>query len=242
MEPILHNITPDTKEFMLVVGSYNADVARGFAQPVVGLRAAWNPKYSKLPPFSNAVRIEFVISRVPPVSYATSGQTPEMQRAAIASANLENNIDALRSIASDPWMRSRCVISNDGVFEMAKERFRARDFNLQQVYLKKFQPCPQAEHVRLIDEFCKPPEPEALAPIQSLPMARTPAEWNAMSDEERARLLFAWSDKWIQSSPAIARVSGTPIALPAFRQDDANEWKGPISDAEREAMRSDDWK
>src|SRR6266851_6415853 len=121
------NLKPDTKEFLVVSGSYNFAVAKSFAQPVVGLTDGWYPEYADMPPFNTAARCEIVISRVPPE--LTPGATdvqPLLTKAAAQSANLDTNIRVLMSFLRHRWICDRCVLSNAGVFQMAQERFESR--------------------------------------------------------------------------------------------------------------------
>src|SRR5690348_11716128 len=137
------------ESFLLVEGEYNAHLAKGFSVSVVGL-SEWHPSFRAR--FANAKRIEVVISRVP----HGVKPNPEFAQAAAKSASVEANLQFLRSIAADEWIRERCVVSNDGVFEMARLRRQfGNDPMARGAYLKNFVAFPT--DIDDLTQLCTPP-------------------------------------------------------------------------------------
>jgi hypothetical protein len=247
-ELILFNITPDTKDFLLVIGEYNAQVCRGFGQPVVALSpSGWHADYRFRHPFWMMKRAEFVISRVAP---AVTGSVVLPSRADPAlSADFATNVAVMKSIAKDPWLRKHVIMSNAGVFAVAQQRFNCRDAFARQEYLKQFVECPQPEHVRMIADFCTPPSKH---PVLSAPTAPpkpafdTPFQWDMASPEVKAAALYGWQDWWMNPTPSIAPTSGagSKVVLPVSTENDdpasTENWKGaPPTADERKSW--DDW-
>lgn len=151
-ELVSFNCENSPTEFLLVSGLYNALLAKGFGVPIVGLMQGWHPGYATLPLFADAKRIEIVISRVP----HNIAPPRELAQAASVSANAANNLEFLRSVAGDDWIRERSVVSNDGVFDVARLRRQfGNDPMMRGEYLKHFVEFPvDAEH---LTRLCAPP-------------------------------------------------------------------------------------
>ncbi len=79
-----------------------------------------------------------------------------------------------------------------------------------------------------------------------LPIVRSQHEWDMLSPEAKASILFSWSEFWLnRSTPATAGTSSTPIVLPIPSTDGETStvgWKQSPSADEREAMRDGNWK
>jgi hypothetical protein len=242
---ILFNIAPDTHEFLIVIGEWNSQVARGFAQPVVGLRRGWYPEYRLLHPFSGMTRGEFVISRVAPIATGTYDLDPKASAEAAASADFETNRYVLTSLCADPWIRSKCLFCNAGVFQMAAARLRSRDVFARQEYLKNFVELPQSgEHARIIADLCRPPQQPAISPVPASPQptVKSQFEWDMLPDEDKARAILAYQNLWQEHPTPSASTprSGIRIVIPPPASSDGEDWR-PTSE-EIESMKSLDWK
>jgi hypothetical protein len=253
---ILHNILPLTCEFMLCFGKYNAEVCRSWAQPVVGLsEQGWFPEYVTMFPFTQAKRIEVVISRVVPQRPVGSLDcAPESTKNAIASADRDTNIRMLMSFLRDPWICNRAVLSNGGVFHTAQERFESRHFPThRKEYFRHFT---KFSDVRVGDvaALCEPPSPArplsppALHPARQI--CKSESEWDSLRDEDRARLIAAEQSQWQnQYAPSFGNSSrgrtdiGIPVPPPSFdERTDTDGWKQPPNASERESIEREDWK
>lgn len=238
-----YNIESDTKEFLLVIGEYNARICgQGFRQPVVGLSEGWCPDFRFSSPFCMMKRAEFVISRVAPVVTGTV-ILPGVDEA--LSADLATNIAVMRSIANDPWLRKRCVVSNGGVFQVAQQRFNTKDIFARTEYLKNFSELPSASE---IEQFCTPPPPSRLAappPGPPKPSFKNQAEFDAGSPEQQAEAIYSWQLWWqTQQTPAVHPTSrgGSKIIVIASPKDTEDAWKQPPTAEERESIRDESWK
>jgi len=85
--------------------------------------------------------------------------------------------------------------------------------------------------------------PPLVVPPQ--PVAASQDEFDRLSSEAQAAILFSWSDFWFRPTPAIAPMSGTPIVMPAPSTDGETRstagWKQAPTTEERESI-CDDWK
>jgi hypothetical protein len=246
---LISNITPTTDMFLVVLGHYNFQVCKGFNAPVVALPRGWFADYKYFYPFSTARRCEFVITRVAPASLGSVDLDPAATRAAQASANYEMNCLVVTDLARDSWARERFKIANDGVYQIAQHRFRARDFIAQKEYRKYFRDLPLATDTRAIADFCRPPRDDAAPRLQPLmPMAANPHEWECKSPEEQAAILYQWEHLWQHHTPAaepmLSRAEGEAVITANSGSTvvpDA-DWKGRPTAEQLESLRTDDWK
>jgi hypothetical protein len=91
------------------------------------------------------------------------------------------------------------------------------------------------------------PAPQLLPPLSAppRPVVTSQHEFNMLSPEAKASLLFSWSEFWFRQTPAVAPKSSTSIVVPIPLTDSetlsTEGWKQPPTTAERESLR-DDWK
>jgi len=83
-------------------------------------------------------------------------------------------------------------------------------------------------------------------PAQSQPVAASQHDWDMLSPEVQASILFSWSEFWFRQTPAVAPMASMPIVLPIPSTDGETSstvgWKQSPSADEREAMRDGNWK
>ena len=244
---LIANVTPQTTEFMVVLGSYNFTIAKSFGFPVIGLPDGWHADYRYFFPLSTARRCELVISRSLPQSTATIElPLPEdLKRAKAMSADFGQNMRAVTALAVDKWARPRFRIANGGVLAVAQHRFRVTDPFAKEEYRKQFVELPKSDKDVLA--FCKPPDQESRGPagVPPKPTVASPFAFDLLSDEEKAAQIYNSTDWWAtRSTPSAAAPSGfAPILVEGPpSQDDPNSWKGLPTESERESMRNDDWK
>jgi hypothetical protein len=231
-EFLIFNIKSDTKSFLLVRGRHNFDIAKGFEQPCVALLHGWSPEYhAQLPPA--AERIEVTISLVD-------------------SGEYEANLVFLRSIARDSWLRSKCVVSNIGIASLAEQRRQygadnALNYSARQFYLQKHFTKFPATDAALVD-FCQPHHHDVtLVSMDSFPPKpafRDQATFDAASPQEKAAAIAGWESWWrTRSTPSAgAQSAGPRIVVPTINREESNDWKGRLTEGERAALDSDDWK
>jgi hypothetical protein len=244
---IVHNMTPTTTNFMVVIGKYNAQIVRSFGHPVVGLPGGWYADYKYFYPFSTARRCELVISRAMQASTATVEipLSEEMRRAAATSADYATNVRVMQQIARDPWTRVRFKITNGGVLSVAQYKFRANDPFAREEYRKQFVEIPQSE--REIADLCRPPQQESrnAVSVPPKPTVGSQFEWDLRSDEAKASDIYAWMDWWAtRSTPSVGSSSGNKpviqLSLPESEPD--MDWKWRPTPEQLESLQSDDWK
>ncbi len=244
---LIHNINADTTEFLVVVGRYNFSVCKGFNMPVVGLPRGWFAEYRHFHPFTIATRCEFVITRVAPALLGTVDLDPAATRAAIASANYEMNVHVVTSLVRDQWVRDHFKIANSGVFQVAQQRFRARDLTALEEYKKNFRDLPLAGDTQAIVDFCRPPQSDATPRLlPEMPRAVNEHEWKTKSPAEQAAILHSWSTIWERPAPAAGPVRSRDdqivIEIPADPVASDNDWKGRPNPEQLESLRNDNWK
>lgn len=244
---LLHNIDSTTTVFMVVAGQYNFQVCKGFNAPVVGLPRGWFANYRYFYPFSTATRCEFVITRVAPASIGSVDLDPAATRAARASANFEMNTLVVGDLVRDKWARERFKIANGGVYQVAQQRFQARDFTTKEEYRKQFRDLPLATDTRAIADFCCPPRNDAAPRSQPLmPMAANPHEWENKTPEEQAAILYQWEHLWQHHTPAAgpmrSRDDQVVVEIPDESVVPDSDWKGRPTPEQLESLRTNDWK
>jgi hypothetical protein len=251
----LHNILPEPRDFMLVVGKYNADVCRSWAQPVAGLsEQGWFPEYATMFPFAHAKQIEVVISRiVPQLPAGSTDCNPESTKHAVESADKDTNIGFVFSLLRSGWARERCILSNGGVFHTAQERFESRHFPThRKEYFRHFTKLSEVR-VRDVAALCEPPAPARPPNPPILRSARqickSPAHWDALPESEKARMLAEEQSQWMNKyTPAWDNSSRSRIdigiaAPPSFdERTDTENWKLPPTDEERAGTEDNSWK
>ena len=241
---IVHNVTPTTVDFMVVIGAFNAQIVRSFDHPVVGLQNGWYADYKYFYPFSTARRCEFVISRALPTLTATTEipLSAEMARAAPLSADFATNVRIVAAIAIDKWARPRFRVTNAGVLATAQHRFRVNDPFAREEYRKQFIEFPTSD--REIADLCRPPQNPALSapPVAQRPVANSQFDWDMSSDEAKAAALYAWSDVWLRPTPTAEPIRREPvrIVIPEPEPPADAEWR-PTPE-QLASLRSDDWK
>ena len=91
----------------------------------------------------------------------------------------------------------------------------------------------------------QPPLSVSLA-AQPQPVAASQHDWNMLSPEVNASILFSWSEFWFRQTPAVAPMSGTPIVVPVPSTDGETSstvgWKQGLTAEELESMRDGNWK
>jgi len=81
--------------------------------------------------------------------------------------------------------------------------------------------------------------------IPNLPVASSEHDWKMMSDQDRARLIAAWSGFWFQPTPCVNGVSGIEFARivlePTVTDENSSlaDWKGAPTAAELKS--ANDW-
>src|SRR5712664_2776817 len=78
------------------------------------------------------------------------------------------------------------------------------------------------------------------------PTVASQHEWDTLSPEVKASILFSWSEFWFRQTPAVAPMSGTPIVVPVPSTDGETSstvgWKQGLTAEELESMRDGNWK
>ena len=79
------------------------------------------------------------------------------------------------------------------------------------------------------------------------PTVASQHEWDTLSPEAKASILFTWSGFWFRPTPAAAPISGAvPIVLPIPSTDGETRstggWKQAPTTEERESMSDGTWK
>jgi hypothetical protein len=98
-----------------------------------------------------------------------------------------------------------------------------------------------------MSDIAKPPQP-LLPPLSSppRPVVASQHEWDMLSPEAKASILFSWSEFWFRQTPAASPTyTGSRIVIPVPPTDGETSstagWKQAPTAEERESMR-DDWK
>jgi len=78
------------------------------------------------------------------------------------------------------------------------------------------------------------------------PTVASQHEWDTLSPEAKASILFTWSEFWFRQTPAVAPMASMPIVVPIPSTDGETSstggWKqGPTAE-ERESMSDGTWK
>ena len=76
------------------------------------------------------------------------------------------------------------------------------------------------------------------------PTVACQADWDLLSAEEKARVLYTWQNFWFQPAPACELSGSNPIVLPTARERRTSDGDGkqPPTREELESLHSDDWK
>ena len=139
------------------------------------------------------------------------------------------------------------------LLEAFKESHRGDTESANAAFISAFRTVAVVGHLREIAAMSEQtPAPQRVAFVQSPESASIPPkptvssqhEWNLLSPEQKAAAIAQWQSFWFRPTPAVAQPSGIPIVVPAAATDASSgeNWKGPITAEQREALRSHDWK
>jgi hypothetical protein len=173
----------------------------------------------------------------------------------------------LMSLLRSGWAHKHCILSRAGVFSKAQERFESRNFPTHRAKYynlptqKDFNKADTRGFIFLSDvrtshvaALCAPPpikQPVGIAPILQprRTVCENTAHWDALPEEEKAKLLYEDSGRWMNvstpcwGSPCRHEEVGIVIPPPLVDETVGTDgWKGTVTDEQRAALSDDNWK